>query len=149
MNFISAELLSDGTEIKIYQSNTLPQSPATAFLLKNFSELMINKFVPSYGIPFNNDNSILWSEANGEVAGGLCYSIDKMVNRCWIEFSFTEHQFRKKGMYKVLHTQLENICKSKNINTIANYVHVDNQARLKSCESVGMKPHFIRMVQKL
>jgi GNAT superfamily N-acetyltransferase len=148
-NEIFSKQLEDGREFKIYHSNSLLNTQATAYLLKNFSELMINGYVPSYGIPFTNDNSILWAEIDNTIAGGLCYYFEKHVNRCWIQFSFTEHEFRKQGIYKTLHRNLEQICIKNNINAIANYVHVDNEARLKSCKSVGMNPHFIRMIQNL
>jgi GNAT superfamily N-acetyltransferase len=140
---------TDNSEIKVFHSSTLIHSPATAYLLKNFSDLMISGYVPSYGIPFSNENSILWAEIDNKIAGGLCYYFEKHISRCWIQFSFTEPEFRKQGIYKTLHYNLEDICLKNNIKAIANYVHVDNHIRLKSCESVGMNPHFVRMIKNL
>lgn len=149
VKLLGSDHLPDGSVIDVYYSTSLPSSPATPYLLKHFSELMIHGFTPSYGIPLSNEHSIIWAVKDSKIAGGICFSFEKFVQRCWVQFSFTEHDFRRQGIYKQLHKHLEKICKSSDIEFIANYVHINNQAILKSCESVGMKPQFIRMIKNL
>jgi GNAT superfamily N-acetyltransferase len=149
LSFLSSKILSDTSELKIYHLDRLETCPAISSLLKNYSELMSNGFVWSNYIPFKNDNSIIWGEINKEVVGGICFSYETNVNRCWIEFSFTEERFRNKGIYKNLHYSLEDVCKDKGVKAIGSFVHIKNYARIKSCESVGMAPNFYRMIKLL
>ncbi len=145
MRHIKDAQLKSGENIRIYQSDTLIDSKAVSLMLRLYADLIDNKFTLGSYFGFNKDSSIIWAEHDNKAIGGICYKNNYDIFQCWIEFSFTHPEWRNKGVNYFCHTELEEICKYGNIQYISSQVNVNNIARIKSCEKVGLKPTFYRM----
>ena len=63
----------------------------------------------------------------------------------WLVLSFTEPEFRGRGLNQICHQYYEEDCKKLGAVMLSSLVAVDNKSRIKSAAKVGMYPKFYRM----
>jgi GNAT superfamily N-acetyltransferase len=144
---IGHALDNQGNSINIWHQENLNMCRALSLFLKVYAETIDEGF--SNSVPFHNDNSrMVWAELNGIVVGGICYEYKQSLNMGWIVLSFTDPQYRGRGINKILHEYMENDIKKLGGYRVCSYVSINNEKRLKAAEKVGLKPQFYRM-QKL
>ena len=99
----------------------------------------------------NSKHKVVYAVHEGVnvVMGGIVYALNADTSTGWIVFSFTEPEWRQKGVYAALHVELEKIMVGAGMDSLASHVHVDNTVRQTSCEKVGMVPEFYRMNKSL
>jgi hypothetical protein len=138
-----------GAEVLIKLSNSIGGSPVVPFYLRHYSELIANGHAHPVIVGTNRHRAI-YAEINGEVAGHIVFEVlEDPYKTAWITFSVVENNFRRRGLYGILHANFERVVKSTGSMKIASFVHVDNTARQASCAKVGMTPVFYRMEKEL
>jgi hypothetical protein len=143
-------VLKNGKVAKIFYSNTLTECKATKLILKVSIELIEKGFAIENGISIFNMAEVIWAECDEIPIGGICYyKYQHGVLQNWILLSFTDSEWRGLDVNFICHTELEKLTQQSGINYITSLVHVNNTARIKSCEKVGMKGEFYRMSKKL
>jgi hypothetical protein len=138
-----------GAEVLVKNATLIGGSPIVPFYLKHYSELIINGHAHPV-IAGTNKHKAIYAEIGGQVAGHIVYEIlDDCYKTAWITFSAIENNFRRRGLYDILHRNFEKVAKAGGSTKIASLVHVDNTVRQASCAKVGMEPVFYRMEKQL
>jgi hypothetical protein len=138
-----------GETVLIKLANPIGGSPVIPFYLRHFSELIDNGHAHPI-IVGTNKHKAMYAEINGEVAGHIVFEIlDDPYKTAWITFSVIENNFRRRGLYDILHKNFEKHVKTTGSLKIASLVHVNNTVRQASCAKVGMEPVFYRMEKQL
>ncbi len=141
-----------GNEVVIYHSETLGMSPAYTFFLRQMA-LLIESGHAYPATKWDDDRcGVIFAVVNGDqVVGHIVYDRDNPVasGALWITLSAVDETFRGRGIYKMLHKHFEDLAKSLKCWAIASHVHVNNIVRIKSCESVGLKPVFHLMGKRM
>ena len=140
----------NNNQIDIYSSK-LALSPAFSLILRTYAEIVEKKLAPPH-INLDNTDSVIWAQRNdGTILGGICYKFgDKEDwNSAYIQLSFTADSSRGLGINALCHPYLEQDAKSSGYTRVMSMVHVNNQARLRSAEKVGLKPMFYVMYKQI
>ncbi len=138
-----------GAEVVVKHTTNIGGSPVIPFFLKHYSELIGNGHAPPV-IVGTNKHKAVYLEIDGNIAGHIVYEIlDDSYKTAWITFSAIENNYRRRGLYDILHRNFEKTVKGTGSLKIASHVHVDNKARQASCAKVGMHPYFYRMEKLL
>lgn len=134
--------------LDIYQSNTLASCPALSLFLKVYAEIMDQGFSNPV-IAWRNKSNIVWAQLDNRVVGGICYDYDSDTRLGWIVLSFTDPEFRGRGINGILHKFFEADIKNLGGTRIASLIHINNASRLKSAAKVGLLPQFYRTMKIL
>jgi ribosomal protein S18 acetylase RimI-like enzyme len=117
--------------------------------MKNYTELVEN----GLGYPVfhaSNTNPAVYAEIDGKVVGLILYKFqDDQIKTAWIILSAVDKDYRQRGIYKLMHKEFEKILKSAGCKKISSHVHVNNKARLASCESAGLEKVWYKMEKNL
>lgn len=138
-----------GAPVALVYSNSIGGGPVVPFFLKNYAELMENGHAHNF-IMGTNKSKAIYAVIDDKVVGHIIFDIlDDAIKTCWIVFSCVDAGYRHRGLYTMMHTELENQAKKMGSGKIASHVHVTNNTRQASCISVGMMPVFYRMEKEL
>lgn len=148
MKFIKKIKDSSGEELTIYWQDNLVNCPALSSFLRVYAELIDKEFTNPF-ISWNNKNRIVWAENSERVVGGICYEFLQDSKIGWIILSFTDPDFRGRGINGLCHSIMEEDIKNLGGSRISSLVHIDNVSRQRSAEKVGLKPQFLRMNKDL
>jgi RimJ/RimL family protein N-acetyltransferase len=115
------------------------------FYIKNYADLIES----GLGYPLfkaTNNTSAIYAEIDGKVVGHIVYELmDDPIKTAWIVLSAVDNNYRRRGIYNLMHAQFEKFVKAAGSKRIASHVHVNNLARQASCESCGMKKVWYKM----
>lgn len=137
--------------LTIWTNTSLAASRALPLFLRTSAELIENGFAFSliHWNELNHHNVIFCTDANNNILGGMVWEYRQVINEAWIALSFTSPEFRGRRINQLMHKYLIEISVKRGANKIGSHVHVNNTARLKSAERVGLVPQFYRMSQSL
>lgn len=141
---------STGVEVTIKYADAIAGTIIVPLLMKNFLKL-IEDGQGSNFVTYNNKSKAVYIEIDNKIVGHIVfeYRPDDVLKTSWIILSWVDEQYRRRGLYKILHTAFEKIIKTAGSKRIASFVKMDNLARLHSCESVGMRKNCFRMEKDL
>lgn len=146
---LAVEQTSFGETVNIKNINMMGNSPVMLFYLQQYVQL--NE--AGYGHPVlnaGNKSSAIYAEIDGKVVGIIAYRIeDDPLETAWIILSAVDPNYRKRGIYKLMHTSFENHVISLGSRKISSHVHINNKVRQASCESVGMIPVWYKMEKSI
>lgn len=145
---MNIEVTKSGKEVKVYHKR-IAESSAVTLMLRCYAELIEAGFNIKSSIGFSNECQIIWCEYLDKPIGGICFQELPVISQAWINFSFTDTIWRQQGINTICHRYLENYMVKRNLKTVSSHVHVNNIARIKSCEKVGMFPEFYRMSKNI
>ena len=138
----------DGNTIEIYIGQ-LSFSPVFSLVLHTYAEIVEKKLAPPQ-LDLNNTDKVIWAQRlDGTILGGICYKFEEDWNSAYIQLSFTAESSRGLGINSMCHPYVERDAKSLGYNRVMSMVHINNEARLKSAEKVGLKPLFYIMHKKI
>jgi GNAT superfamily N-acetyltransferase len=138
----------DNDTIQIYIGQ-LSFSPAFSLVLRTYAEIVEKKLAPPH-LDLDNTDSVIWAQrTDGTILGGICYKFEEDWNCAYIQLSFTDENSRGMGINSLCHPYIEQDAKSLGYTRVMSMVHINNTARLKSAEKVGLKPMFYMMHKKI
>lgn len=139
---LATETDSTGNPVQIYQTEKLGMSVVYPFFLRHYSELINNGHAYPFTTWDDERCGAVYAMDYDDVIGHIVYDTNNpsAPGSLWITLSAVEHNYRGRGIYKLLHKHFEILAKKMGYSTIASHVHVNNTVRLQSAESVGMKP---------
>lgn len=148
---IGEEIDLNGDQIKVYRTDSLGMSPIYSFFLRHYAELI--EAGHAYPVTAWDDVKCgaVYVTHNENIVGHIVYDKDfpAAAGALWIILSAVDKNYRGRGIYKILHKHFEITAKELGYWAIASHVHVKNTVRLKSAESVGMKPIFHLIGKKI
>ncbi len=139
-----------GAEVVIKHSAQIAYTPAISLFMKHHAEL-IEK---GWGLPMflaTNRSQVVYAEINGQVVGEIAFEVkdDTYIKIIQIYAGAVEPAFRGRGIYKMLHTQLEAYGKSVGCKRIRSEVHSDNKPMVETLDSLGKRITFYRIEKDL
>jgi hypothetical protein len=138
----------NGSETACYHATTLGESSCLPLILRTEAELLEQSLTVRNAVGITSTTQVVWLE-NQTVLGGICFNVVTEFSLAWIILSFTHPEQRGKSVNATVHRYFEKLMVSQGIGEIASHVCANNQARIRSCEKVGMKPTFLRMSKQL
>lgn len=146
---IATEKDKTGATVTIKWAKKIGGTAVTPFFLRNYAELIENGHSASFMFGTNNSKAV-YAVIDNKVVGAIVYDTQEdAFKTAWIVLSCIDNNYRRRGIYMMLHKHFENVVKNEGSKRLASHVHVDNVIRQASCEVVGMKPDFLRMEKTL
>jgi hypothetical protein len=146
---ISTEQDRTGQLVNVRYADEIGNTPVVSFFLKRLTELIDT----GHGLPYlagTNKHRAVYIELDEQVIGHIVYEIQELPTKtAWIVLSAIDGDYKRRGLYTILHGHFERLAIQAGAKKIASFVHVDNLARQKSCEQVGMVPIYYRMEKEL
>lgn len=149
-SLLTTVLDKTGASIQIFLAQSLSGN-ATIFpyFLKNYAELIEQGFSHPILVGSNKTKSV-YAVIDNQVIAAVVFEIQEDVSKTtWLLLSIVSKEYRKRGIFKILHKILEEVVKSLGSKKIASLVHIDNSAMLASCKSVGRELVFYRTEKQL
>ena len=138
-----------GNTVELWWSDQIANTPTVPLFLTVYAEI-VAKGLAQPTFTFENDNRVTWvQDIDGRVMGGICYKYVPDQQLGWLILSFTDPEFRGRGINELCHKVYEGDCKKLGAKQLGSLVALDNEARLKSAAKVGMTPMFYRMHKAL
>ena len=148
MKLLDTTVDKNNNPIQIYISQ-LSFSPAFSLVLRTYAEIVDKKLAPPH-LDLGNTDSVIWAQnIDGNILGGICYKFEEDWNSAYIQLSFTDENSRGLGINSICHHYVEQDAKKLGYSRVMSMVHINNTARLKSAEKVGLKPMFYMMHKKI
>ncbi len=146
---IGTEKDKTGAEVIVKLADPIGGSPIIPFFYRHFATLIENGHTNPL-MSGTNKSKAVYVEIEGKLAGHIVYEfLEDPYKTTWITFSCIEDDYRRRGLYEIMHRHLEDLAKKANSRKIASFVHVNNTVRQASCAKVGMEPVFYRMEKLL
>jgi CRISPR/Cas system-associated exonuclease Cas4 (RecB family) len=135
-----------GAKVNVKHCNSLAACPVEvmSFYYKYKSKLLEDGFGTS-AIGIGPQQQAIYIEIENKVVGHIIFEYIDKQKRTWIELSAVDIDYRRRGLYKIMHSHFEELSKKLGAVEISSFIHINNQDRLRSAESVGFLPKFYRM----
>jgi ribosomal protein S18 acetylase RimI-like enzyme len=134
-----------GSQVQIKYTANIGSSPVVAPFMHGYATLIEQGYAYS-NLAGHNKNSAIYAEIDNEFAGFIVYDLqDDPAKTCWIIFGSVLEKFRRRGLYKIMHSHLENVVRKSNSKQIFSFVHKDNIAMLELSKQIGKQPVLYRV----
>jgi len=138
-----------GVDVVIKHATQLAYSPALPLFMKHHAELMTSGHANNIFIATNKSQAV-YAEINGKVVGEIAFDIkEDYVKAAYIIAGAVEVQYRSRGIYKMLHTHLEEVAKAAGCTKIRSEVHPDNVSMIRTFNSLGKRIAFHRVEKNI
>ncbi len=138
-----------GIDVEIKFCPILGGSPSMTFFLTHFVKLLESGHTHPH-VNGGNRCKAVYASINDKIVGQITFEIlDDYSKTTWINLSAIDPEYRRRGIYNLLHKHLESMMLQLGSRKLASNVHVDNTARQASCQKVGMKPVYYRMEKEI
>jgi GNAT superfamily N-acetyltransferase len=148
---VGTETDATGAQLNISFTDMITGSCAMSLFLKTYAEIIDTAFAAPMitWAEVNKSHCIYATDSNNLVIGGIVFEYRHFARGGWITLSFTHPENRGRRINQILHKYLEEFIRLRGGDHIASQVHVNNTARLRSSERVGLKPQYYRMYKQL
>jgi hypothetical protein len=139
-----------GTNVVVKHCRSLVAGPVEllAFYYEYKSKLLKNGHGHTH-IDATDTHQAIYLEIDNTIVGHIVFNYIRDQKRTWIDLSAVHEDYRRRGLYCILHDYFEQVSKEQGAIEISSFIHVDNIGRLKSAEVKGFKPQFYRMTKKI
>ncbi len=141
--------LADGLPIVVRMSTSLSEFPGLAKILHSFAELLEKGWNIENLLPFQESDHVIWVSTETEIIGATVFSFHPNMNHLWVSFSFTDPQYRKRGVNRTIYRYIEIQARARKLKYVGSMVHADNEERMASYEKLGFSKAMIRMHKAL
>lgn len=136
-------------KVTIKFCDSIGGTPLVPLFMKNFSKLMEDGHA-HYNFSGHNRCKAIYAEIDGKIVGHVVFEIiDDIFKTTWVILSAINTEYRRRGVYTMMHQHLEKQAKKLGSKKIASNVHVDNVAMKLNCEKLGRKTSYHRMEKEL
>jgi GNAT superfamily N-acetyltransferase len=138
-----------GVEVEIRYCPRIGDTPNMIFFLNHFVKMIENGYVHSHFIG-NNKNRAIYAVVNNQIVGQITFDLlEDYSKTTWINLSVVDEAFRKRGIYKMMHQQLEAMMLKLGSRKMAGHVHVTNTDALGPCKRMGLKEFYYRIEKEI
>lgn len=139
-----------GKEVVVKYCDFVAQGPKE--LVKLFYDTtseLISKGYSESAIVINNKCKAIYIEIDGVVVSHIIFDYYPNMLRTWIVLSAVHPDYRRRGLYKIMHEDFENASRKLGAVEIGSYVHINNIARQESAKQVGFLPSHYLMRKRI
>lgn len=127
----------------LHESDTLNGSPCIPLCVSGWKELLELGYTDPLSVLLYGDQSVIWAEQNGKVAGVLVWRYYEGTKELWIVFGYVHPHHRKKGLYRLLHERAVEIARAKGAVEVAGGVNPTNHGMIQVCSRLGRKLQYL------
>lgn len=133
-----------GNEISIDFYKSIVTTPIIPIFLREYAKLVESGFALNFLVG-TNKSAAVYATHNDKIVGFIIFDyLDDAVKTAWIIFGWIDDNYRKNGIYKLLHDRLEAVAKASGSRRVSSLIHVNNTAMIAVSEKLGKKPNFYR-----
>lgn len=145
--FLGKETVLDGSEVLAYYTTGKDcDSTVTIFILERWAELVKSGFCSANYFPNFIEQRIIYLEVSGKVVAALVFAFHSKTS--FLEFVVTHPEYRKTGLYRVLHSFYDKIVKEEGVKVTRSQLHVDNENVVQAATKNGFSIEYYRMIKK-
>lgn len=145
--FLGKKTALDSREIHgYYTTGKACDSTVTIFILERWAELVKSGFCSANYFPNFVEQRIIYLMVENTVVAALVFAFHNKTS--FLEFVVTHPEYRKTGLYKVLHTFYDQIVKEEGVKVTRSQLHVDNENVIKAATKNGFAIEYYRMIKK-
>jgi GNAT superfamily N-acetyltransferase len=139
-----------GAKVIVKHARTLILAPSEliAFYYEYKSKLLRDGHGHNH-IDVTDLHQAVYIEIDNKIVGHIVFKHVRDHKSTWIDLSAVHVDYRRRGLYSILHDFFEKVSKEQGAIEISSLIHVNNIGRLKSAEAKGFKPQFYRMSKKI
>lgn len=133
-----------GVPIVIKVADVLAYSPVLPFFMKVHADLMTAGFATNMFIATNKSKAV-YAELNGSIVGCIVFDFkDEYIKSAFIIAGAVDQKCRGRGIYSILHKNLETVAKALGCTRIRSDVHPNNVSMLNTMKSLGKEVAYYR-----
>lgn len=91
-------------------------------------------------------------DIDGQVAANLMITYEwsdwRNSNIWWVQSVYVQQQHRRKGLYKMLYTEIKRLAKQEGIGVIRLYVEQENTVAQKTYSNLGMQHSYYQLYEE-
>ncbi len=91
-------------------------------------------------------------DIDGQIAANLMITYEwsdwRNSNIWWVQSVYVQQQHRRKGLYKMLYTEIKRLAKLEGIGVIRLYVEQENTVAQKTYSSLGMQHSYYQLYEE-
>lgn len=138
-----------GVTIRIKHINEMGNSPVMLFYIKEYAKL-IEAGMAHPVLGAGNNSSAMYAELDNRVVGIIVYRMENdPLKTTWKTLSAVDADYQRRGIYRLIHNQLEKYVKAQGSKKMASHVHVNNAAAHKGNKAMGLEPTWYKMEKTL
>jgi ribosomal protein S18 acetylase RimI-like enzyme len=140
----------NGSKIQLRHCTSMGVGPAdlNAFFYKSLSEV-ISTGQASTWPSYNFKSQAVYAVSDEKVIGLVVFNYTPEKKQVYIVLSAVDPAFRKRGLYKIMQTEVAKIGKSLGAVEVTSFIHISNEITLKASKSCTFEPVYYKMVRKL
>jgi GNAT superfamily N-acetyltransferase len=133
-----------GITVDIHYCPVLGGTDNLTYFLKSFVKLIEQGYSHPH-FPSTNKSKAIYATINGQIVGQLTFDIlDDYSKTTWIILTTVDENYRKRGIYSLLHKYLYRTILKLGSRKVASHVHINNKEIQASQRKLGYKQVYIR-----
>ena len=138
-----------GSKVEIKLAPTLGNCKILPYFYRGYSKLIDSGYALNY-LTGSNLNKVVYAEVDDKLAGFIIFDyLTDVAKTTWITYGGVEDDFKRRGIYQILHKYLEKQARAAGSTQIQSLVHVNNTAMMQASKAIGKDPVFYRVEMKL
>ena len=134
-----------GVDVEIYYCPKIGNTPCAPFFLSNLVSMMEQGHVINHMVG-NNRCRAIYAKALSKIVGQITFdTLDDYSKTTWIHSAAVLKDYRQRGIYKMMHRQLEYLMPQLGSRKVAAHVHITNGVGMAGVQRVGLEPAYIRV----
>ncbi len=134
--------------MEIRTESTLANSKAFRMVVTNYIDLL-NAGHSTDWMSLSNGDRVTYAIDGDTVAAAVVWSIHKHMRHAYTVLSVTSSEYRRRGLQKDIHAEVERQARKEGCVLIHSYVHVNNSPMKEGFEKMGKAPTFVRTTKRL
>jgi hypothetical protein len=132
-------------EIKFVKFQDLTDVKVTSFFLRQWAELIESGHANASYFPNLTHTRILFTTIDDQITAHLVWS---WINKTsFIDFTAVDKNYRRQGLYEILHTYYDQIMIRENATLSRSQLHINNEAIINGAKKAGYEVEYVRMVK--
>ena len=142
--FIAIDNDKQGVPVTIYWAEKIDGSIVVPFFLRGLAQLIEQGFSGSRLFGTNQSKAVYAVINNDTVVGSIVYETQQDIYKtAWIIYTGVDDNYRRRGIYMILHRHFENVLKNEGTRRSASNIHSDNLVVQAGCRAYGAKPALL------
>jgi hypothetical protein len=147
IELLGTETTRDGqkVEIKFVKFQDISDAKLTTFFLREWADLIDNGHANSSYLPKLSTARILFTTIDDVITSHLVWTWSNKVS--FIDFTAVDKNYRRQGLYKILHTYYDKIMIAQKATASRSQLHIKNEAIIAGAKKEGYEVEYVRMVK--
>ena len=139
-----------GSNIVLKHCNSMGIGPSmlSAFFYRSLAEVIESNQASTWPA-YNFKSQAVYAEVDGRVVSIVVFNYSSEKKQIYIVLSAVDPAFRRKGLYKIMQTEVAKLGKSMGAVEVTSFIHTSNEITLAASKSCTFEPTYYKMIRKL